>query len=39
MKVFIDTANVVDIKKTHVLEVLLEVMTNPSLVAKERVDF
>lgn len=39
MKIFIDTANVSDIKKAHDLGVLSGVTTNPSLVAKEGVDF
>ncbi|GAE34814.1 fructose-6-phosphate aldolase [Halalkalibacter akibai] len=39
MKIFIDTANVVDIQKAHDLGILSGVTTNPSLVAKEGVDF
>lgn len=39
MKIFIDTANVEDIKKAHALGILAGVTTNPSLVAKEGVDF
>ncbi|MDQ0243619.1 transaldolase [Bacillus fengqiuensis] len=39
MKIFIDTANVSDIKKAHDLGILSGVTTNPSLVAKEGVDF
>lgn len=39
MKIFIDTANVEDIKKAHQLGILSGVTTNPSLIAKEGVDF
>lgn len=39
MKIFIDTANISDIKKAHEIGVLAGVTTNPSLVAKEGVDF
>lgn len=39
MKFFIDTANVEDIKKAHKMGILDGVTTNPSLVAKEGVDF
>jgi len=39
MKFFIDTANVEDIKKAHAMGILDGVTTNPSLVAKEGVDF
>lgn len=35
MKIFIDTANVEDIKKANDLEVICGVATNPSLIAKE----
>jgi transaldolase len=39
MKLFIDTANLVDIKKAYRIGVLAGVTTNPSLVAKEGVKF
>jgi transaldolase len=39
MKIFIDTANVEEIKKANELGILSGVTTNPSLVAKEGVDF
>ncbi|EEM91287.1 fructose-6-phosphate aldolase [Bacillus thuringiensis serovar vazensis] len=39
MKFFIDTANINEIKEANVLGVLAGVTTNPSLVAKEGVDF
>jgi len=39
MRFFIDTANVEDIKKAHKMGILDGVTTNPSLVAKEGVDF
>jgi transaldolase len=39
MKLFIDTANLVDIKKAYKVGVLSGVTTNPSLVAKEGVKF
>ncbi|MFJ8530756.1 fructose-6-phosphate aldolase [Bacillus sp. NPDC094106] len=39
MKFFIDTANINEIKETNALGVLAGVTTNPSLVAKEGVDF
>ncbi|MBR3216216.1 MAG: fructose-6-phosphate aldolase, partial [Exiguobacterium sp.] len=39
MRFFIDTANVEDIKKAHQMGVIGGVTTNPSLVAKEGVDF
>lgn len=39
MKFFIDTANIEEIKEAHALGVLSGVTTNPSLVAKEGVDF
>lgn len=39
MKIFIDTANVEEIKKAHALGIVAGVTTNPSLVAKEGVDF
>ncbi|KKB29648.1 Transaldolase [Bacillus thuringiensis serovar mexicanensis] len=39
MKLFIDTANVNEIKEANELGVLAGVTTNPSLVAKEGVDF
>ncbi|URN96472.1 MAG: fructose-6-phosphate aldolase [Candidatus Pristimantibacillus lignocellulolyticus] len=39
MKFFIDTANVVDIKKAHKIGIISGVTTNPSLVAKEGVKF
>ena len=35
MKIFIDTANVEDIKKANDLGVICGVATNPSLIAKE----
>lgn len=39
MKFFIDTANVEEIRKANELGILAGVTTNPSLVAKEGVDF
>lgn len=39
MKFFIDTANVDEIKAIHELGLLAGVTTNPTLVAKENVDF
>ncbi|WHY67404.1 fructose-6-phosphate aldolase [Neobacillus sp. SuZ13] len=39
MKLFIDTANLTDIKKAYRIGVLAGVTTNPSLVAKEGVKF
>lgn len=39
MKFFIDTANVVDIKKANDMGVICGVTTNPSLIAKEGRDF
>ena len=35
MKIFIDTANIEDIKKANDLGVICGVTTNPSLIAKE----
>lgn len=39
MKFFIDTANIEQIKEVHALGILSGVTTNPTLVAKENVDF
>lgn len=39
MKLFIDTANVEDIRKANDLGVICGVTTNPSLIAKEGKDF
>jgi len=39
MKIFIDTANVEDIKKANEMGVICGVTTNPSLIAKEGRDF
>lgn len=39
MKLFIDTANVEEIRKAHELGVISGVTTNPSLIAKEGKDF
>lgn len=39
MKIFIDTANIEEIKAAHALGILAGVTTNPTLVAKEGVDF
>ncbi len=39
MKIFIDTANVEDIKKANDMGVIAGVTTNPSLIAKEGRDF
>ena len=39
MKFFIDTANINEIKEANALGVVAGVTTNPSLVAKEGVDF
>ena len=39
MKLFIDTANVEEIRKVNALGVICGVTTNPSLIAKEGKDF
>lgn len=39
MKFFVDTANIDEIKEAHSVGILAGVTTNPSLVAKEGVDF
>ncbi len=39
MKIFIDTANIEDIKKANEMGVICGVTTNPSLIAKEKRDF
>ncbi len=39
MHIFIDTANVDEIREAHELGVLSGVTTNPSLIAKEGKDF
>ncbi|MGL5353204.1 MAG: fructose-6-phosphate aldolase [Clostridium sp.] len=39
MKIFLDTANIEEIKEINSLGVISGVTTNPSLVAKEKVDF
>ena len=39
MKIFIDTANIEEIKKANALGVICGVTTNPSLIAKEGRDF
>ncbi|WLD93188.1 fructose-6-phosphate aldolase [Alkalihalobacillus sp. AL-G] len=39
MKFFIDTANIDEIREAHDLGILAGVTTNPSLVAKEGIDF
>ena len=39
MKLFIDTANVDDIREANALGVICGVTTNPSLIAKEGRDF
>lgn len=39
MKIFLDTANIDEIKEINSLGVIAGVTTNPSLVAKEKVDF
>ena len=39
MKLFIDTANVEEIRKANDLGVICGVTTNPSLIAKEGKDF
>ena len=39
MKLFIDTANVEEIKKANEMGVICGVTTNPSLIAKEGRDF
>ncbi|CCQ95004.1 putative transaldolase [[Clostridium] ultunense Esp] len=39
MRLFIDTANIEEIKKAHAMGVISGVTTNPSLVAKEGRDF
>ena len=39
MKLFIDTANVDDIRKANDMGVICGVTTNPSLIAKEGRDF
>lgn len=39
MKIFLDTANLEEIKEINALGIIAGVTTNPSLVAKEKVDF
>jgi transaldolase len=39
MKIFLDTANIDQIKEAHALGILDGVTTNPSLIAKEKGDF
>jgi len=39
MKIFIDTANVEEIRTAHTLGILAGITTNPSLIAKEGKDF
>ncbi len=39
MKIFVDTANIEEIKKANALGVICGVTTNPSLIAKEGKDF
>lgn len=39
MKIFLDTANVEEIKEVKDLGILDGVTTNPSLIAKEKKDF
>ena len=39
MKIFVDTANIEEIKKANDLGVICGVTTNPSLIAKEGRDF
>ena len=39
MKIFIDTANVNEIKEANEMGVICGVTTNPSLIAKEGRDF
>ncbi|MCA9304529.1 MAG: fructose-6-phosphate aldolase [Phycisphaerales bacterium] len=39
MELYIDTANIEDIKEAHALGILDGVTTNPSLIAKEGVDY
>ena len=39
MKLFIDTANIADIRKANDMGVICGVTTNPSLIAKEGRDF
>ena len=39
MKIFVDTANVEDIRKANDMGVICGVTTNPSLIAKEGRDF
>src|SRR5687767_5293805 len=39
MQIYIDTANIDEIKQAHDLGVLDGVTTNPSLIAKEKVDY
>lgn len=39
MKIFVDTANIEDIKKANELGIICGVTTNPSLIAKEGRDF
>lgn len=39
MKIFIDTANVDEIRKAHAMGILAGVTTNPSLIAREGRDF
>lgn len=39
MKIFIDTANVEEIKKANEMGIICGVTTNPSLIAREGRDF
>jgi transaldolase len=39
MELYIDTANLAEIKEAHALGVLDGVTTNPSLIAKEGIDY
>src|SRR2546422_569393 len=39
MKIFVDTANIQEIKEAAAMGILDGVTTNPSLVAKEKTDF
>ena len=39
MKLFIDTANVADIRRANDMGIICGVTTNPSLIAKEGRDF
>ncbi|MFP3361945.1 transaldolase family protein, partial [Planococcus sp. SIMBA_143] len=39
MKIFIDSANLTDIKEAHDMGIVSGVTTNPSLVMKEKVNF